>query len=60
MLLELADMLNILKDKIELKDYLSDENLLEEYKEKTVVVKKFDIDKIAQQHIDFYEKLLES
>ena len=47
-------------DKIELKDYLSDENLLEEYKEKTVVVKKFDIDKIAQQHIDFYEKLLES
>lgn len=44
----------------ELKDYLLDENLIKEYKDKTVIVKKFDIDKIAKKHIDFYKKLSES
>ncbi len=48
------------RDLEELEEYLLDENLIKEYKDKTVVVKKFDINEIAKRHIDFYEELLES
>ena len=57
---EFGNNLIYFKDKEDVKEEMFDRKLLEEYKKKTKVVKKFDIERVANEHVNFYEKLLKS
>jgi len=53
------DNLIYFKDIEDISEKMFDGKLLDEYRKKTRVVEKFDIEKIAIQHIELYEKLLQ-
>lgn len=55
-----ADNLIYFNDSKEIDEHLFDINMLEQYGKKTSIISEFDIEKIAQQHINLYKKIIEN